>query len=100
MPGSEVNARQTLALVLGASSFRRAPRLVQGRAFYNSAQDFYEYLTGSEGLGLSRENVNSLFDDSRSPSDQLQDIRDFIEGRFTALNHEGTHSGPPVNLLA
>ncbi|PYP93133.1 MAG: hypothetical protein DMG65_02055 [Candidatus Angelobacter sp. Gp1-AA117] len=80
---------QTLALLLGASSFRRAPKLAQGRAFYNSAQDFYEYLTGSEGLRLARENVNWLFDDSRSPSDQLQDIRDFLESRFTAFKNEG-----------
>jgi TonB family protein len=89
MPESEPNSQQILALLLGASSFRRAPKLAQGRAFYNSAQDFYEYLTGSEGLSLARENVNSLFDDSRSPSDQLQDIRDFLESRSTALKNEG-----------
>lgn len=89
MPESEPNPQQILALVLGASSFRRAPKLAQGRPFYNSARDFYEYLTGSEGLRLAGENVNWLFDDSRSPSDQLQDIRDFLESRFTAIKNEG-----------
>jgi DNA-binding beta-propeller fold protein YncE len=90
MQGSEPNPRQTLALLMGASTFRRAPKLAQGRAFYNSAQDFSEYLVAPAGLGLPRENVNWLFDDSRSPSDQLQDIRDFLESRSAALKSEGT----------
>ena len=96
MPESEPNPRQTLALLLGASSFRRAPKLAQGRAFYNSAQDFREYLMGLEGLGLPRDNINWLFDDSRSPSDQLQDIRDFLESRSTDLKNEGTE---PQDLI-
>jgi len=90
MTESELHPKQTLAILLGASSYRRAPKLAQGRAFYNSAQDFYEYLLASEGLGLPRENINWLFDDSRSPSDQLQDIRDFLENRSAHLRNEGT----------
>jgi hypothetical protein len=78
-----------LALLLGASSFRRSPKLAQGRAFYDSAQDFHEYLTSSGGLGLPRTNVNWLFDDTRSPSDQLQDIGDFLENRSAVLKQEG-----------
>jgi hypothetical protein len=89
MAQGEPSPRQTLALLFGASSFRRAPSLAQGRAFYNSAQDFYEYLTGVNGLGLPPQNVDSLFDDTRSPSDQLQDIREFLESRSTALKGEG-----------
>src|SRR5215472_16352357 len=96
MPEVEPNARQTLALLLGASCFRRAPKLAQGRAFYNSAEDFHEYLTASAGLGLPQENINWLFDDSRSPSDQLQDIRDFLESRSAALSSEGA---PPQHLI-
>src|ERR1700739_4107353 len=92
MAQGEPSSRQTLALILGASSFRRAPNLAQGRAFYNSAQDFYEYLTGANGLGLPRENVESLFDDTRSPSDQLQNIREFLESRSTALRSEGLNA--------
>src|SRR5882672_3561967 len=92
MPAGEPSPGQTLALLLGASSFRRAPKLAQGRAFYNSARDFYDYLTSSEGLGLPSENVNWLFDDSRSPTDQLQDIRDFLENRSDGLRNQGTQS--------
>jgi hypothetical protein len=96
MPESEPRARQTLALVLGASTFRRAPKLAQGRAFYDSAQDFYEYLISADGLGLSQENVDWHFDDSKSPSDQLQEIRDFIESRSAALRQEGAQ---PQDLI-
>ena len=90
-------APQTLAVLLGASSFRRAPRLAQGRAFYNSAQDFFEYLLASNGLNLPRDNVIWLFDDSRSPSDQLQDVGDFLESRSAELKNGGT---PPQDLIA
>ena len=87
---SEPSPRQTLAVLLGASSFRRAPSLAQGRAFYKSAEDFRDYLMSAEGLGLPCENVNWLFDDSRSPSDQLQDIGSFLEHRSTELKNGGT----------
>jgi|SRR5215469_2039721 len=90
MSENEPTPRQTLALLLGASSFRRAPKLAQGRAFNNSAQDLREYLVGPDGLGLPLDNVNWLFDDTRSPSDQLQDIRDFLESRSIDLKNEGT----------
>jgi hypothetical protein len=96
MPEGEPSPRQTLAVLLGASTFRRAPKLAQGRAFNNSAQDFYEYLLASDGLDLPRANVISLFDDSRSPSDQLQDLRDFLESRSAELKSGGT---PPQDLL-
>lgn len=96
MPEREPNPRQTLAVLLGASSFRRASKLAQGRAFYNSALDFQEYLTSPDGLSLPHENVIWLFDDSRSPSDQLQDIRDFLESRSSALKNEGTQ---PQDLI-
>jgi hypothetical protein len=61
MPKSEPNPRQTLALLLGASRFPGAPNLAQGRAFYNSAEDFYEYLIAPGGFGLPRENVSLTF---------------------------------------
>src|SRR5271157_11640 len=96
MSDSEPNPRRTLAVLFGASWFRRAPKLAQGRAFYNSAEDFHEYLIDSAGLGLRRDNVDWLFDDSRSPSDQLQDIRDFLESRSTDLKDQGI---PPQDLI-
>lgn len=89
MASPEPNSRRTLAVLFGASSYRRAPKLAQGRSFYNSAQDFYEYLIAVDGLNLPRENINWLFDDSRSPGDQLQDIRDFLENRSARLRQEG-----------
>lgn len=88
--------QQTLALLLGASSFRRYPTLAQGKPFYNSAQDFKEYLVDSQGLSLPEDNVNSLFDDTRSPSDQLHDIGDFIERRTATLKTQGI---PPTDLI-
>src|SRR5215469_2351387 len=96
MAASEPNPRQTLAVLFGASSYRRAPKLAQGRVFYNSAQDFNEYLIATEGLGIPRENINWLFDDTRSPSDQLQDIRDFLESRSLRLKSEGAE---PQDLI-
>ena len=90
MSESKPRRQQTLAVLLGASYFHRAPKLAQGRAFYNSAQDFQEYLISSDGLGLPRENVDWLFDDSRSPSDQLQDIGDFLDNRSSDLKNTGT----------
>jgi serine/threonine protein kinase len=89
MAEGEPNSKQTLAVLFGASSYRRAPKLAQGRAFYNSAQDFHDYLISSDGLGLASENINWLFDDTRSSTDQLQDIGDFLETRSLRLRNEG-----------
>lgn len=71
MPESDPTPQQTLVLLLGASRFPHAGKLAQGRAFYNSAEDFSDYLVSAEGLAIPRENVAWLFDDSRSPSDQV-----------------------------
>lgn len=90
MDGPDINPRQILALLLGASSFQRAPKLAQGRAFYDSARDFYEYLIDPAGLSLPEENAKWLFDDTRSPSDLLKEIRDFLERRTNGIDREGT----------
>jgi hypothetical protein len=92
----EPNPRRILAVLIGASSFRRAPSLAQGRAFYKSAEDFRDYLLAPGGLGLPSENVNWLFDDARSPSDQLQDIGSFLESRSFELKDDGI---PPQDLI-
>jgi hypothetical protein len=85
----EWNPRQALALVLGASRYTYAPKLSQGRAFYNSADDFYHYLTSAEGLSLPKANVAWFFDESRSPSDQLQQIAAFLQTQLHSLREEG-----------
>jgi hypothetical protein len=97
MAESAPDPRQTLAVLLGASSFRRASRLAQGRVFYNSADDFREYLLADDGLALPRENVLWLFDDSRAASEQLRDIGDFLESRSAELKNAGAQ---PQDLIA
>jgi hypothetical protein len=79
---------QTLAVLLGASTYRYAPKLARGPAFYNSSQQFAQYLT--DAMGISEENVLSFFDESRSAGDQLRDIRDFLEARSVKLKNAGT----------
>jgi hypothetical protein len=96
MPQNEPNPRQTLVVLLGASLFPRAPKIAQGQAFYNSAQGFNEYLMASDGLSLPSENIKWLFNDNRSPSDQLLDIGGFLEGRSVDLKNNGT---PPQDLI-
>lgn len=78
---------QTLALLLGASVYRYAPRLAHGPAFYNSSQQFGEYLTTT--MGVPEENIASFFDESRSAGDQLRDIRNFLEQRIAELKNRG-----------
>jgi photosystem II stability/assembly factor-like uncharacterized protein len=79
---------QTLAVLLGASVFRYAPKLAHGSAFSNSSQQFGQYLTGT--MGVPEENVESFFNDRRPASEQLRDIRDFIERRAAELKNAGT----------
>jgi hypothetical protein len=92
----ELSARQTLAVLMGASSIPRAPKLAQGRAFYLSAWDFQEYLLDETGLNLARNNILWLFDDSRSSSDQMRDLGDFLKSRSDYLKNSGT---PPQDLI-
>jgi hypothetical protein len=85
-----------LVVLLGASSFPRAPQIAQGKAFYNSAQGFNEYSIASDGLSLPRENVKWLFNDPRSASDQMMEIGDFLKRRSIELKNNGT---PPQDLI-
>ena len=81
-----------LAVVLGASTFPNAPKLADGRAFYISAADVIDYLRGESGLTLPRHNILSLFDDSRSPSDQLMEIAGFLTRHELELKSEGARA--------
>ncbi len=96
MPATEPNPRQMLALILGASRFTRAPKLAQGKAFFISANDFNEYLTGADGLNLPTSNVAWLFDGARSANDQLQQIAEFLDRRSNSLSQQGN---PPRDLI-
>jgi tetratricopeptide (TPR) repeat protein len=77
-----------LAIILGASTFPNT-NLAEGRAFYISAADLKEYLCDERGLALPRRNVLSLFDDSRSPSEQLMEVATFLVGRDLEAKNEG-----------
>jgi len=84
----ELSSKQALAIFLGASWYPKAPKLASGVSFYRSAADFRDYLTDSNGLGLPKENVAWLFDDSRSPGDQLEDISSFLQSRSLELRSQ------------
>jgi hypothetical protein len=87
---------RTLAVLLGASEFPNAPHLADGRAFTLSAADVKRYFQDEKGLALPRGNVFSLFDDTRSPSDQLMELTHFLKRRIAELKDAGT---PPTQLL-
>ena len=89
MLGDRLNPKQTFAIFLGASWFTRAPKLAAGASFYKSAVDFFEYLVNPQGLQLPKENVLWLFDDSRSPGDQLNNMADFIRTKCSELRAAG-----------
>lgn len=97
MSSKETGSAQILAVLLGAGWYPRSPKLAQGASFDNSARDMREYLTRSAcGLGLPRENINWLYDDSRSAADQLGEIRDFLDKRQKELKAAGT---PATDLI-
>jgi len=79
---------QTLAVLLGASTYWYLPKLARGPAFYNSSQQFWQYLVDT--MGMPEENIKSLFDADRSASDQLRAMREFLEHRTTELRNAGT----------
>jgi hypothetical protein len=85
-----------LAVLLGASEFPKSPQLLESRSFYNSAYDVREYLCDGTGLALPRANVLSLFNDTRSSSDQLEEIAGFLENREQQLKSVGSS---PSQLL-
>lgn len=78
-----------LAVILGASLFPDSPKLAESRAFYISAADVKDYIGQESGLAIPRRNIVSLFDDSRSPADQLTEIAKFLSRRPGELRTEG-----------
>jgi hypothetical protein len=85
-----------LAVILGASVFPESPKLAESRAFYISHADVKDYFSQEGGLAIPKPNIFSLFDDSRSPPDQLTDIAKFLSRRLGALRNEGS---PAQDLL-
>jgi hypothetical protein len=72
---------RTLGVILGSSEFPASSLLTGARSFLASASDFKKYLLDPRGLSLGEDDVLTLFDDPRSPSEQLVEIADFLAGR-------------------
>lgn len=89
-----IKPESLLAVFLGASTYEESPNLADGSAFYNSANDFRNYLRNT--YSVPRRNIKWLFDDSHSPSDQLNELARFLPERCTALKAEGN---PAEDLL-
>jgi hypothetical protein len=56
---------------------------------------FRKYLTSENGLGIDRGNVLELFDDSRPPGSQLEDMAAFL----SVKRGLGSEPDPPENLF-
>jgi hypothetical protein len=82
MPG------RTLAILLGASRFRHLDVEAEGTSFYNSSNDFYEYLL--HALNIPKANLASFFDDGQSPDEQLNEVREFVRRWTEKLREQGT----------
>jgi hypothetical protein len=91
----EHESAQLLAVIFGAHDFPKAT-LASTRAFSTSAMDFRDYLTDPHGLAVPERNIEWLFDDSRGPNDQLEDIAAFIQRRTQQLKNDGV---TPQDLL-
>jgi Caspase domain len=92
---SPPNPKRSLLVLLGASSFTKAPSLAEGPAFFNSMYRVRTYLASQNGLGIDRANILQLFDDNRPPGSQLEDIAAFLSARQVA----GSALDSPENLF-
>lgn len=79
----------TLAVILGASEFPKAPKLTAADAFKNSSRRLRQYLTSKEGLALPQENVLDLFDAEKAPADLDEEVATFLKKRLAELKAEG-----------
>jgi len=97
MVGEAVSPQTTLAVLLGASSFPRKPKLASGPTFGQSAAEFRQYLLDSEdGFGLPSANLFDRFDSEDSSTDQLEALEQFLADRRKALEIDGK---PPHDLI-
>jgi hypothetical protein len=72
---------RALAVILGASTFPASQVLTEAHSFLASALEFRKYLLDPQGLALDDQRLLNLFDDPRSPSDQLLEIARFLMRR-------------------
>lgn len=94
MPSTPTPAT-TLAILLGASEWPRAPTFDSSVAFSNSANRFREYLVRPDLFGLPKENLLDLFDSNGSPDEIDTAIHDFLEDRSS----KAENSPPPTDVV-
>jgi hypothetical protein len=92
----EPSPQTTLAIVTGASVFKRSPDLAQGKRFKDSADDFLAYLRDPDGFSLPEKNLLNLFDSDDDPDSLLEQIEIFLDDRVKQLAPDG---GPQDLLL-
>src|ERR1700684_1767478 len=85
-----LNAKSTLAIILGVNECPRAPKLQPLPQCANSAADFEYYLRSALGI----ENIINLFDSEDAASDQLGQIEDWLD-----RNTSASSSVSPTDLL-
>jgi Caspase domain len=73
--------RQTIAVILGGSTFPGYPALDSSPALAKSAEDFRNYLMSGDGLGIPTDNLKFLFDKDEQPGPLIECIREFIKER-------------------
>jgi hypothetical protein len=83
-----VSPETTLAIVLGASDFRKS-NLESNSAFANSAGELKSYLRDDEGFGVPHQNILDLFDTQRVNADILETIAGFLTERQQQMKAEG-----------
>jgi hypothetical protein len=81
--------KNTLVIILGASSWPKASDLASSEAFKNSAIGLREYLLDRRFFSLPEENLLDLFDSEKSPSDIDEEIGHFLEGMTAAKRSKG-----------
>jgi Caspase domain len=88
---SQARNDRSIAVIFGASEF---PRHLQWSrsSFRNTAMAIEQYLIA--GLGLHREDILDLFDSEGEPSQQLNEIEQFLRER-----NPDNSSEPPSNLI-
>jgi hypothetical protein len=88
-PAAEpVSPKTTLAVILGASDFTNWKEL-SNTAFASSAEDFKRYLFDEDGFNLPRDHLLPLFDTTKSQSDILVAVADFLSEKYKAQSEGG-----------
>jgi hypothetical protein len=86
----------TLVIVLGAGKFPKLPEHMSNAAFRKSSAEFCRYLVDRNGFGLAAPNLLDLFDNPAGPSEQDEQIGQFLSRRIDDLRRSGS---PATDLI-